>query len=190
MHTLDHARLAIELQALIDEARTLRAEQQAELAPYLTADGDVNEDYLREYGDARITTAIEAADRLDTLLNQLGLLTGPPARLPFTVTIAGRERHDGERPYSFAVYATGLDDALHTLPELPTFQRWLRDVGGPSTEPDVALVAEQCHPGLRAPGECIDLRAEQAARTNTRSSTVPSQPAVPGAAHRPPHRHR
>lgn len=182
--------MVIEVQTLLADARKLKADHQAQLAPYLTADGDVNEDYMREYGDARITTAIEAADRLDTLLNQLGLLTGPPARLPFTVTLAGLERHDGQRPYSFAVYATGLDDALHTLPELPTFQRWLRDVGGPGTEPDVTLVAEQCHPGLRAPGEFIDLRAEQPAPTNTPSSTAPSQPAVPGAAHRPAHRRR
>ncbi|MEU9001243.1 hypothetical protein [Streptomyces sp. NPDC048551] len=167
MHTLDHAHLVIELQTILAEGRTLQAEHQARLAPYLTADGEVNEEHRSDWDDARITTAIEAVDRLDTLLAQLGRLPGLTAGPPFTVTIAGSERYDGERPWSFALYATGLDDALRTLPELPAFRDWLREEAelvGPGAEPDVMLVPEGCHPGLPEPGEYIDLRAEQANR--------------------------
>ncbi|WP_329096817.1 hypothetical protein [Streptomyces sp. NBC_01439] len=155
MQKPDQSELIAELQTLLAEARALQGEHQAQLAPYLGAEGEVAEDHLREWDDARITTAIEASDHLDTLLGQISLLIGPPARMPFTVTVAGRERHDGERPYSFALYATGLDDALHALPGLPTFQRWLREaaeLAPDSAEPDVLLVYERCHPGLRAPG--------------------------------------
>ncbi|MFG2996587.1 hypothetical protein [Streptomyces sp. NPDC048340] len=191
-HPFDQDRLAIEVQALTSAARTLQAEHQAQLAPYRTACGDVSEDHLREYDDARISTAIEASDYLDTLLNQLTLLTGPPVRTPFTVTIASRERHDGERPYSFALYATGLEDALRILPQLPTFQGWLREaaeLASEGAEPDVTLVPEQCHPGLRAPGEYIDLRAEQA-RTPTPSHTAASLPTALSVAHRSAARRR
>lgn len=185
-----HNSLISELHALLAEHRDLTDRHQATLAQYRILDGDVIEDKYAEYDDARITTAIEASDRLDSLLTRLTQLVGPPPRRTYTLTFAGHERHDGDRPYSFALYAHDLQEALSVVQDLPSFRQWRDEEthdGPVDSEPAIVLVAEQSHPGLRAPGEYIDLRPEQAAASApgtpspqpAPASTPPAPPGVP-----------
>ncbi|MDF3147079.1 MULTISPECIES: hypothetical protein [unclassified Streptomyces] len=175
MPLTDHTHLIQELHALLASCQDLAARHQATLEPYRDEDGSVRDDAYVDYDEARTTTAIEASDHLDTVVAQLIRLVGPPALQTFTLTFAGRERHDGERPTSFAVHATGLDEARRVIETLPGFRQWREANASDSpaiTGPDLLFLPEQSHPGLRAPGEYADLRPEQ-------------PPAVPAATNRP-----
>ncbi|WP_405591687.1 hypothetical protein [Streptomyces sp. NBC_01092] len=175
MPLTDHTRLIRELHGLLASCQDLAARHQEVLDRYRDAEGYVRDDAHADYDEARITTAIEASDHLDAVVAQLIRLIGPPPPQTFTLTFAGRERHDGERPTSFAVYATGLDEARRVIEDLPGFQQWREANASDSpvtTGPDVVFLTEQSHPGLRAPGEYADLRPEQ-------------QPDAPAATSRP-----
>ncbi|WP_433453726.1 hypothetical protein ACQPXS_36275 [Streptomyces sp. CA-142005] len=148
------------------------------------------EEKLREYDDARITTAIEASDHLDTVRSHLAQLLGPPGPSSFTLTFAGHERHTGDAPTSFVVNAMNLDDAARILAGLPTWHEWyLADAAPDGQGADIIYLPEQSHPGLPTRGEYVDLRSEQepaapAATGSTR--TAHARPTVP-AASSPPH---
>ncbi|OYP14863.1 hypothetical protein CFC35_10400 [Streptomyces sp. FBKL.4005] len=143
----------------------MAARHRAVLDQYRDAEGEVIEEKLREYDDARITTAIEASDHLDTVRNRLAHLLGPPAPSPFTLTFAGQERYAGEAPRSFVVNAMNLDDAARILAGLPSWHEWyLADAGAPDGRgADIIYLPEQSHPGLPTRGEYVDLRDEQEA---------------------------
>ncbi|ELS55868.1 hypothetical protein [Streptomyces viridochromogenes] len=164
--TADHARLVHALHGLLASCQDLADRHQAVLDRYRDADGYVIDDADTDYQDARITTAIEASDHLDTVIEQLTRLVGQAPPGTFTLTFAGRERHDGERPTSFAIQAASLHEARRVIEQLPGFQQWCQDNaadGAPgSAAPDVVFVRQQSHPGLRPPGEYVDLRPEQA----------------------------
>ncbi|MET9812383.1 hypothetical protein [Streptomyces sp. NPDC006355] len=169
MTITDHARLIHALHGLLASCQDLAARHQAALDQYRGADGYVREDAYAYYEDARIGTAIEASDHLDTVVAQLTRLVGPPPPRTFTLTFAGPERHDGERPTSFALWAADLHEARRVIEEIPGFQQWRQDnapddAPSPAT-PDVFFLPQQSHPGLRAPGEYVDLRPEQASST-------------------------
>ncbi|CAL9364404.1 hypothetical protein SUDANB105_00734 [Streptomyces sp. enrichment culture] len=50
----------------------------------------MNEEKQADYDEARISTALEASDHLDTVLERLVGLVGPPAPRAFTLTFAGQ----------------------------------------------------------------------------------------------------
>ncbi|MFH9084201.1 hypothetical protein [Streptomyces sp. NPDC017673] len=137
------------------------------------------EEKLREYDDARITTAIEASDHLDTVRNRLANLLGPPAPGPFTLTFAGHERHMGEAPTSFVVNAMDLDDAARILAGLPSWHEWyLADAGTPDGHgADIIYLPQQSHPGLPTRGEYADLRGEQKTTALPATGATPTSPA-------------
>ncbi|WP_416986861.1 hypothetical protein [Streptomyces sp. T028] len=175
----DDARLIHALHGLLAACQDLAARHQAALDQYRDLDGYVREDAYADYEDARIVTAIEASDHLDTVVAQLIRLVGPPPPRTFTLTFAGRERHDGERPTSFALRATDLHEARCVIEQIPGFQQWCQDNAPDdapgSAGPDVVFLSDQSHPGLRAPGEYVDLRPEQA--SSAPAATGHSSPA-------------
>lgn len=119
------------------------------------------------YYEQRFTNTIEADEFLDGLAKHLRDLAGPPVPgQVFTLTFAGPERHDGEKPYSFVVCGTDLDDARRTLPSLPSWKDWYEEQRGwcdpDDQEPHVLFVADQSHPGIPEWGVYNDLRREQA----------------------------
>ncbi|MFB6750627.1 hypothetical protein ACFCX6_06790 [Streptomyces sp. NPDC056353] len=149
------------------------------------------EEKLREYDDARITTAIEASDHLDTVRSNLARLLGPPEPSSFTLTFAGHERHTGEAPTSFVVNAMNLDDAARILAGLPTWHEWyLANARAPDGQgADIIYLPEQSHPGLPTRGEYVDLRSEQEAAAPPATGitrTAHARPTAPGASS-PPH---
>ncbi|MFF1280652.1 hypothetical protein ACFVY4_07705 [Streptomyces sp. NPDC058299] len=149
------------------------------------------EEKLHEYDDARITTAIEASDHLDTVRRHLARLLGPPEPSPFTLTFAGHERHTGEAPTSFVVNAMNLDAAGRILAGLPSWHEWyLADAGTPDGQgADIIYLPEQSHPGLPTRGEYVDLRSAQVATAPPATGitrTAHARPTVPGASS-PPH---
>ncbi|MCG0062801.1 hypothetical protein L0F81_05780, partial [Streptomyces tricolor] len=50
------------------------------------------------------------------MLERLADLVGPPTPRAFTLTFAGRERHEGQAPTRFVVNAANLDDAAPASP--------------------------------------------------------------------------
>ncbi|MFE1197269.1 hypothetical protein ACFW6E_31645 [Streptomyces olivaceoviridis] len=148
------------------------------------------EEKLREYDDARITTAIEASDHLDTVRSRLADLLGPPAPRAFTLTFAGQERHSGEAPTSFVVDALNLDDAARILAGLPSWREWyLADAGTPDGHgADIVYLPQQSHPGLPTRGEYADLRGEQKTAALPATGAAPTSLAripVPGTSSPP-----
>ncbi|MGW2046219.1 hypothetical protein ACWCPF_13695 [Streptomyces sp. NPDC001858] len=164
MTTVAYARLIRELHGLLATCQDLAARHKAALDQYRDPDGTVRENAYAAYEDARTVTAIEAGDQLDTLVTQLTELVGPPPPRTFTLAFAGRERHDGEQPTSFAVHAASLHQARRVIEQLPGFRQWSRDDAPDANEgvtPDIVFLPRQSHPGLRAGGEYVDLRPEQ-----------------------------
>ncbi|MEV5506576.1 hypothetical protein [Streptomyces orinoci] len=149
------------------------------------------EERYPEYDDARISTAIEASDHLDSVMSRLTELVGPPAPQAFTLTFAGRERHIGKAPTSFVVNACDINDAVFVLSRLPSWREWyLADAAESDNGADIIYLPEQSHPGLPTRGEFNDLRAEQrpaepahtsALATLPRSASPVPAPANPAA---------
>src|SRR5207244_180999 len=114
----------------------------------------------------------------------LDVLLGPPAPRAFTLTFAGRERHEGEAPTSFVVSALTINDAVVVLSGLPSWREWYEAVAADCDDgAGIIYLPEQSHPGLPTRGEFNDLRAEQrldAAPRASALSTIP-RPAGPVA---------
>jgi hypothetical protein len=159
----------------------MAARHQAQLAPYLDAEGEVIEEMFADYDDARITTAIEASDQLDTVIARLTNLVGAAASGAFTLTFAGRERHDGQGPTSFVVNATSLDDAARVLAQHPDFHDWYQaDAAYCEQGADIVYLPEHSHAGLPSRGEFADLRGEYRPITSLAISTLLSPSPPPG----------
>lgn len=81
--------------------------------------------------------------------------------------VAGPERHDGEAPYSFVVYAWNLEEARRAVVTLPFWLEWYEEQRGwgdyAEENPDVLFVEDESYRGLPKWGVFNDLRAEQAA---------------------------
>ncbi|MFF3460321.1 hypothetical protein ACFYXH_39765 [Streptomyces sp. NPDC002730] len=176
-----------EIRALLAPLQAMHRRHQEELDAHRNADGEVIEEQRAAYEEVRETTAIEASDTLDTVAKRLELLTAVPARRAFTVALTGPGLQDGERPWLFVVHATDLNEAHRSLTQLTGFRRWLDDTETSSVE--AVLVAEESHPGTRAPGSYLDLRHEQARilAERTPSLGIATRPARPAKA---PHRSR
>ncbi|MCZ0990348.1 hypothetical protein [Streptomyces diastatochromogenes] len=144
-------------------------------------EGEVIEDKYADYDEARISTAIEASDHLDTVVSHLADLIGPPKPSPFTLTFARQERQSGEAPTSFVVNAMNLDDAARILAGHPSWHEWYLDTAGtPDAKgADIVYLPEQSHPSLPTRGEYVDLRAEQERTTSPASSTKQTAQARP-----------
>lgn len=155
-----------EIRAMLPPLQAMHRRHQEELDAHRTAEREVIEAQRAAYEEAREETAIEASDALDIVIKRLELLAAIPARRAFTVALTGPGHDEGARPWLFVVHASDLDSAHRILNELPSFQQWLTDItlpGAPGPSPgDAALVAEESHPGTRAPGSYADLRHEQA----------------------------
>ncbi|MFJ7342391.1 hypothetical protein ACIQU3_19130 [Streptomyces sp. NPDC101110] len=119
-------------------------------------------------------------------MQRLADLVGPSAPRAFTLTFAGRERHDGQAPTSFVVNATNLDDAARVLAGLPSWHEWYQAAACAEEGADVVHVPEQSHAGLPSSGHFVDLRGEQP-RPSPANVTGPSgaRPAVPLTGPRP-----
>ena len=87
-----------EIQALLDPLREMHRRHQEALDEHRTADGDVIETQYAEYEETRHTTAIEASDTLDTVIQRLELLVATPARRAFTIAFKGTGHAEGESP--------------------------------------------------------------------------------------------
>ncbi|OIJ91637.1 hypothetical protein [Streptomyces colonosanans] len=120
------------------------------------------EEHFADYDEARTSAAIEASDHLDGVVERLTALVDPSFPRAFTLTFAGRERHDGQAPISFVVTATGLDDAARVLATLPDFHAWYQaDAASSEDGADIVYVPEQSHAGIPSSGEFVDLRGAQ-----------------------------
>ncbi|WP_030372409.1 hypothetical protein [Streptomyces rimosus] len=157
----------------------LAARHAANLAPYLNEDGDVLDSEYPRYDEKRFDNLTEADEFLDSLAACLRELVGPPVPgNAFTLTFAGPERHDGEKPYAFVVNGSDLPDAGRTLLHLPSFREWFAEQAGwDDTPPDVLYLAEESHPGIPEYGYFNDLRREQAA--SPECGSAPELPPVP-----------
>lgn len=181
-----------QLAGLLDESRIRAARRAAILAPHLDAGGYVVEDQRAAYDDARTTTAIQAADWLDTLTARLEQLAAAPPRSVYTLVFSAL----GDAPDSFTLHGTDEDDALNTLRQLPSFLRWSEhqaSASPPGTSTVLEFHGEWTHPHLSAPGHRHDLRAEQttaaAARPAAPRPLAPtSRPPTPAAGTTPPRR--
>ncbi|GGU55332.1 hypothetical protein GCM10010211_20040 [Streptomyces albospinus] len=179
-----------ELRSLLAPVQELQRRHQQRLDAHRTEGGEVFEDQYAAYDDARLETAIEASDALDTLVAQLELLVADPPRRAFTLALRGPGADEGNLPWLFVVNGDDLDDAYQKLSQLPSFHLWLEDVRRPGTSRhgEEDLLADQSHPGVRGPGTYIDLRREQARvlarRAPARSPLVPPAPppSAPGRA--------
>ncbi|RSO24293.1 hypothetical protein DMH15_31285, partial [Streptomyces sp. WAC 06725] len=124
----------------------------------------------------RESTAIEASDRLDTVIHRLEQLVTVPPRRAFTVALTSPGHEEGAQPWLFVVNATDLDTAYRTLTRLPSYHQWLRDIRAPGADTvspgDAELVLSESHPGTRPYGAYEDLRDEQA--------QSPAEPTAPG----------
>ncbi|MGC0328108.1 hypothetical protein RKD23_001098 [Streptomyces sp. SAI-170] len=157
------------------------------LDQYRDSDGYVIEEKQADYDEARISTAFEASDHLDNVLDRLADLVGPPAPRAFTLTFAGSERHDGQAPTSFVVNAINLDDAARVLATLPGFLDWyLADAAACDHGVDIVHVPEQSHPGVPAPGRYVDLLPEQGASAAPAGIGTTSTPPPAAAPSLPP----
>ncbi|MCL2729709.1 MAG: hypothetical protein FWE15_06750 [Actinomycetia bacterium] len=185
--------LRAQLAGLLDECRVRVARREALLAPHLDADGHVVEDHAA-YDDARITTAIEAANWLDSLTARLEQLVAEPPRSVYTLVFGPL----GQAPDSFTLHGADEDDALNTLRQLLSFLHWSRNqaqAGPPSTSTVLEFHGKWTHPHLSAPGHRYDLRAEPAAaatRPAAHRALAPTseRPVVPPAAGTTPTRRR
>ncbi|MEV0437752.1 hypothetical protein AB0I84_00960 [Streptomyces spectabilis] len=147
------------------------------LAPYMTPDGDVDERQYGRYDETRFDNSLEADDFLDNLVGHLEALAGPPVPgQTFTLTFAGPERHDGEKPYSFVVNGSDLDDARRALITLPSWREWYEEQrpwdGEADEAADVLFVADESHPGIPEYGYFNDLRREQAVERHSAIATA------------------
>jgi len=151
------------LHPLLADYRALRDRHGRTLAPYRDQDGDVAERGLRDYDEERTTTALEAAEALDGLLDRLTDLVGPPLPgTPHTLTYAGWERYDGEAPYSFVVCAENLEAARRILVTLPSYRHWYDEQRDGEGEPaDVLYRPNLSHAGVPN-AHWWELRREQA----------------------------
>lgn len=169
-----------QLAALLNECRVRAARREALLAPHLDADGYVVEDRRAAYDDARITSAIEAADWLDSLTAHLEQLAAEPPRSLYTLVFGAL----GDAPDSFTLYGTDEDDALSALQQLPSFLHWSRNrapAGPPGTTTVIEFHGEWTHAGLPAPGHRYDLRAEQTADDTARPAAARTRPHPPAS---------
>ncbi|MFI0776193.1 hypothetical protein [Streptomyces sp. NPDC021212] len=187
------AHLTDEITALLLALRKMQRRHRAELDLYRTADGEVIEERYADYDEARQTTAMEAGDALDTLMDRLENLVVVPSRRPFTVALQGPGHAEGAAAWLFVVTGTSLDDAHRALTRLPSFQQWKADNRPPDgyeIPGDAQLVPGQSHPGIRASGSYIDLRHEQAhAPLRHTTSAAPASPG-PAPSYGPPRRPR
>ncbi|MER5211036.1 hypothetical protein ABT063_10735 [Streptomyces sp. NPDC002838] len=109
------------------------------------------------------------------MLERLADLVGPPTPRAFTLTFAGRERHDGQAPTSFVVNAANLDDAARVLAGLPSWHEWYQaDAARAEEGADVIYMPEQSHAGPPSSGHFVDLRGEQSPRPSPANATAPS----------------
>ncbi|MYU06133.1 hypothetical protein GTY81_20080 [Streptomyces sp. SID8366] len=130
----------------------------------------VGADEYPRYDNVRITTAIEASDHLDTVVERLTAMVGAPRPRAFTLTFTGSTPHEDTAPTSFVVTALTLDSALQTLAVLPTWGKWLESAG---TEDPVHL-PQQSHEGLPAHDRFTDLRGEQHPALTPSSTSRPA----------------
>lgn len=122
------------------------------------------------------------------MLERLADLVGPPTPRAFTLTFAGRERHDGQAPTRFVVNAANLDDAARILAGLPSWHEWYQaDAACSEGGADVIYMPEQSHVGLPSSDHFVDLRGEQRPRPSPANATTPSAacPAAPVTGPRP-----
>jgi hypothetical protein len=177
-----------EMHSWLARYEVMAAKHIVNLDPYRDEDGDVIDGAYGRYDEQRFDNTIEADEFLGALAAHLRELVGPPVPgTTFTLTFAGPERHDGEKPYSFVVNGTDLDDARRTALNLPSFENWLYEQIPWETdaveELDVLFIAAQSHPGIPAWGAYNDLRREQAAFLADESAQESDIPALPPSTH-------
>ncbi|GGZ40563.1 hypothetical protein [Streptomyces poonensis] len=180
--TTEHERPPGELRGLLASCQELASRHRSRLHQYRDSDGYVIEEKYPERDDARITTAIEASDHLDTVVQRLADLAGPPAPRAFTLRPAGSERHDGQAPASFVVNAVNLDDAARVLATLPgVLDYYQADAASSEHSADIVYVPEQSHPGLPDPAGTSTYGRSRVLRR------LPQRPAcpAPGPGRRP-----
>ncbi|MEU1073587.1 MULTISPECIES: hypothetical protein [unclassified Streptomyces] len=172
-----------DLVALLASVKEMQRRHRQRLDVHRDADGAVLEGEYAAYEDVRYETAVEAADALDSLAAQLELVLTPRPSRAFTIALRSPGHLEGARSTLFVANDTDLDDAHRPLLELPGLRRWLEeyDVVG-ATDGSGAYLPAESHPGMRAPGSYIDLRAEQktvrSARTPNHTSLPPGPPAT------------
>ncbi|MFF8958642.1 hypothetical protein [Streptomyces sp. NPDC014894] len=170
--------LAEEIRALLGPLREMLLRHQAQLDEHRTPDREVIEDRYPQYEEVRLTTAVEASDALDLVVNRLERLVAAHPQRTFTLAFTGPGHEDGASPWLFAVHGTDLAGAHDALTRLPSFRQWVVDTRGPDDPPDptghVAFVPEQSYAGTAAPGTFHDLRHEQ---SWCPPSSTPSRPA-------------
>ncbi|MFG3282096.1 hypothetical protein [Streptomyces sp. NPDC048111] len=172
-----------DLVTLLASVKEMQRRHQQRLDVHRDADGAVLEDEYAAYEDVRYETAVEAADALNSLVTQLELVLTPRHSRTFTIALRSPGHQEGARSTLFVVNGTDLDDAHRALLQLPGHRRWLEeyDIVGATDGSGTYLPAES-HPGMRAPGSYIDLRAQQApvssARTPNHTSLPPGPPAL------------
>jgi hypothetical protein len=160
------------IHGLITEFHTMDSRHAATLAEH-AAGTDLSQS--ARYDEQRTTIAFEARDHLRKLADALIELAGPPVPgEPFTLTWAGRGRHEGCEPYCFVVCGSDLDDARRTLARLPLWRQWYEEQR-PSDDqaPDVLFLADESHPGIPEWGTYNDLRREQAAASAGAPAAAP-----------------
>ncbi|GLF98212.1 hypothetical protein [Streptomyces yaizuensis] len=156
-----------EIHPLITQFREMSDRHRRDADQYRDSNGAEPTDDQR-CDSALIAHAREAAELLDTVMERLSELCGPP--LPghaHTLTFAGPERHDGEAPYLFVVNGQDLPDARRNLGALPSFREWFEEQRAwdePGSDPDVVFLSAPAdsRPGLPNSGFYNELRREQA----------------------------
>ncbi|MEU7148724.1 hypothetical protein AB0B15_11895 [Streptomyces sp. NPDC045456] len=74
--------LTDDLHKLLADLKELQLRHQQRLDAYRDAEGEVIEAQRAAYEEERESTAIEASDRLDTVIHRLEQLAAAPGRLP------------------------------------------------------------------------------------------------------------
>lgn len=109
-----------EISTVIAEMAALATQWEQESATYRDRAGNVLPGVWEAYDELRATRGNDALMKLSewaARLNRLLVNDNDRFGMPtFTVTVAGGERHDGEKGFTYVLYA----------PNLPTAQEWMR----------------------------------------------------------------